>query len=224
MKYNRVQRSAATRRHQTRAMVFPRLVKVLSLNDVQKTALEVLIKNDYLNKFRTRNRVYVVWRQHAWYLIPLPLWLLTNWGLYVVDIVRALDLSEKYTEASLISSVTFDVQGGDPRGESPKGLWTTCSDLYRGVRYYVGVQTGVDGGVCEWCSECGDLGGEYCQMDLQVFLLSLSTVSHDLRIAIRTPPRHLPHDQLPRISKKDRIQNWGRELDDDICKYLISST
>ncbi|KAJ7282238.1 hypothetical protein C8J57DRAFT_1463039 [Mycena rebaudengoi] len=38
-------------------MVFPRLVKVLSLNDVQKTALEVLIKNDYLNKFRTRNLI-----------------------------------------------------------------------------------------------------------------------------------------------------------------------
>ncbi|KAJ7292161.1 hypothetical protein C8J57DRAFT_1492642 [Mycena rebaudengoi] len=56
-------------------------------------------------------RVYVVWRQHAWYLIPLPLWMLTNWGLYVVDIVRALDLSEKYTEASLISSVAFDVVG-----------------------------------------------------------------------------------------------------------------
>ncbi|KAJ7235208.1 hypothetical protein C8J57DRAFT_143422 [Mycena rebaudengoi] len=54
-------------------------------------------------------RVYYVWKQHVWYLIPLPLWMLTNWGLYVVDIVRALDLSEKYTEASLISSVVFDV-------------------------------------------------------------------------------------------------------------------
>jgi hypothetical protein len=30
-------------------------------------------------------------------------------GLYVVDIQRALDLGEKYTEASLISSVVFDV-------------------------------------------------------------------------------------------------------------------
>ncbi|KAJ6522485.1 hypothetical protein B0H19DRAFT_1086114 [Mycena capillaripes] len=54
-------------------------------------------------------RVYFVWRQHAWYLIPLPLWMLANWGLYVVDIQRALDLGEKYTEASLISSVVFDV-------------------------------------------------------------------------------------------------------------------
>ncbi|KAJ7104725.1 hypothetical protein C8R44DRAFT_887175 [Mycena epipterygia] len=54
-------------------------------------------------------RVYVVWRQHAWYLIPLPFWMLANWGLYVVDIQRALDLGEKYTEASLISSVVFDV-------------------------------------------------------------------------------------------------------------------
>jgi hypothetical protein len=54
-------------------------------------------------------RVYVVWRQHAWYLIPLLLWMLANWGLYVVDIQRALDLGEKYTEASLISSVVFDV-------------------------------------------------------------------------------------------------------------------
>jgi len=56
-------------------------------------------------------RVYVVWRQHAWYLIPLLLWMLANWGLYVVDIQRALDLGEKYTEASLISSVVFDVIG-----------------------------------------------------------------------------------------------------------------
>ncbi|KAJ7759806.1 hypothetical protein DFH07DRAFT_1058419 [Mycena maculata] len=54
-------------------------------------------------------RVYVVWKQHAWYLIPLPVWMLANWGLYVVDIQRALDLGEKYTEASLISSVVFDV-------------------------------------------------------------------------------------------------------------------
>ncbi|KAJ7051777.1 hypothetical protein C8F01DRAFT_1236991 [Mycena amicta] len=54
-------------------------------------------------------RVYVVWRQHAWYLLPLPFWMLANWGLYVVDIQRALDLGEKYTEASLISSVVFDV-------------------------------------------------------------------------------------------------------------------
>ncbi|KAJ7865412.1 hypothetical protein B0H13DRAFT_2067816 [Mycena leptocephala] len=56
-------------------------------------------------------RVFFVWRQHAWYLIPLPLWMLANWGLYVVDIQRALDLGEKYTEASLISSVVFDVIG-----------------------------------------------------------------------------------------------------------------
>ncbi|KAJ7859508.1 hypothetical protein B0H14DRAFT_2746714 [Mycena olivaceomarginata] len=48
-------------------------------------------------------RVYFVWKQYAWYLIPLPLWMLANWGLYVVDIQRALDLGEKYTEASLIS-------------------------------------------------------------------------------------------------------------------------
>jgi hypothetical protein len=54
-------------------------------------------------------RVYFVWKQYAWYLIPLPLWMLANWGLYVVDIQRALDLGEKYTEASLISSVVFDV-------------------------------------------------------------------------------------------------------------------
>jgi len=56
-------------------------------------------------------RVYVVWRRFAWYLIPLGLWMLANWGLYVVDIQRALDLGEKYTEASLISSVIFDVIG-----------------------------------------------------------------------------------------------------------------
>ncbi|KAJ6540754.1 hypothetical protein B0H19DRAFT_1176215 [Mycena capillaripes] len=35
-------------------------------------------------------RVYFVWSQHRWYLIPLPLWMLANWG-------------------SLISSVVFDV-------------------------------------------------------------------------------------------------------------------
>jgi hypothetical protein len=25
-------------------------------------------------------RVYFVWKQYAWYLIPLPLWMLANWG------------------------------------------------------------------------------------------------------------------------------------------------
>ncbi|KAF7322081.1 hypothetical protein MKEN_00731300 [Mycena kentingensis (nom. inval.)] len=32
-------------------------------------------------------------------------------GLYIVDIVRALDLGQRYTESSLISSVLFDVVG-----------------------------------------------------------------------------------------------------------------
>ncbi|KAJ7650281.1 hypothetical protein FB45DRAFT_887468 [Roridomyces roridus] len=54
-------------------------------------------------------RVFVLWKQYVWFLIPLPLWMLANWGLYIVDIQRALDLGEKYTESSLISSVVFDV-------------------------------------------------------------------------------------------------------------------
>jgi hypothetical protein len=49
-------------------------------------------------------------------------------------------------------------------------------------------------------------------------IFSLSTVSHDLHIAIRPPLRHLPHGQLPGISKRDHIQHWGRELDHGIWK------